>query len=55
MLNTNWNGKTYTFAMNGQTGKVVGDLPVDKKKFWKRVAMFFGIFAAVAALIALVL
>ncbi|MBO7245297.1 MAG: hypothetical protein J6V56_00865 [Clostridia bacterium] len=55
MLNTNWNGKTYTFAMNGQTGKVVGDLPVDKKKFWKRTAMFFGIFAAVAALIALVL
>jgi hypothetical protein len=33
----------------------VGDLPVDKKKFWKRTAMFFGIFAAVAALIALVL
>lgn len=52
MLNTNWNGKTYTFAMNGQTGKVVGDLPVDKKKFWKRTAMFFGIFAAVAAVIA---
>ncbi len=52
MLNTNWNGKTYTFAMNGQTGKVVGDLPVDKKKFWKRVGMFFGIFAAIAAVIA---
>lgn len=52
MLNTNWNGKTYTFAMNGQTGKVVGDLPVDKKKFWKRTAMFFGIFAAVAAVVA---
>ena len=30
MLNTNWNGKKYTFAMNGQTGKFVGDLPVDK-------------------------
>lgn len=30
LLNTTWNGKKYTFAMNGQTGKFVGDLPVDK-------------------------
>lgn len=31
LLNTTWNGKKYTFAMNGQTGKFVGDLPVDTK------------------------
>lgn len=30
ILNTTWGGKKYTFAMNGQTGKFVGDLPVDK-------------------------
>ena len=30
LLNTTWNQKKYTFAMNGQTGKFVGDLPVDK-------------------------
>ena len=24
LLNTSWNGKLYTFAMNGQTGKFVG-------------------------------
>ncbi len=30
ILNTTWNGNKYTFAMNGQTGKFVGDLPVDK-------------------------
>ena len=30
LLNTSWNGNQYTFAMNGQTGKFVGDLPVDK-------------------------
>ena len=30
LLNTTWNGEKYTFAMNGQTGKFVGDLPVDK-------------------------
>lgn len=29
LLNTTWNGTQYTFAMNGQTGKFVGDLPVD--------------------------
>lgn len=31
LLNTTWNGKKHTFAMNGQTGKFVGNLPVDKK------------------------
>ena len=31
ILNTTWNGKQYRFAMNGQNGKFVGDLPVDKK------------------------
>ena len=30
ILNTTRHGKKYTFAMNGQTGKFVGDLPVDK-------------------------
>ena len=39
LLNTSWNGKKYTFAMNGQTGKFVGDLPLDKGKFWKYVSL----------------
>ena len=30
LLNTTWNGRQYTFAMNGQTGKFVGNLPADK-------------------------
>lgn len=30
LLNTTWKGNKYVFAMNGQTGKFVGDLPVDK-------------------------
>ncbi|MDO4811503.1 MAG: hypothetical protein Q3985_06115 [Eubacteriales bacterium] len=30
LLNTTWNGNQYKFAMNGQTGKLAGDLPVDK-------------------------
>lgn len=35
ILNTTWNGQKYTFAMNGQTGKFVGNLPVDKGAYWK--------------------
>ncbi len=30
ILNTTWKGEKYTFAMNGQTGKLVGNLPLDK-------------------------
>ena len=30
MLTTKWKDETYMFAMNGQTGKFIGDLPVDK-------------------------
>ncbi|MCI5773551.1 MAG: hypothetical protein MR210_03210 [Erysipelotrichaceae bacterium] len=31
LLTTKWQGKNYTFAMNGQTGKFVGNLPCDRK------------------------
>lgn len=31
ILNTSWQDKKYTFAMNGQSGKFVGNIPVDKK------------------------
>ncbi len=43
MLNTKYNGKMYKFAINGQTGKVSGDLPIDKTK---RNLLFLGITAA---------
>lgn len=35
LLNTTWNGENYLFAMNGQTGKMVGDLPLDKAAYKK--------------------
>ena len=35
ILNTDWNGQKFTFAINGQTGKIAGDLPMDKGAFWK--------------------
>lgn len=37
LLNTTWKGEKYLFAMNGQTGKFVGNLPMDRKlyrKYW---------------------
>ena len=48
MLSTKWKGQSFLFAMNGQTGKLIGDLPVDKGKFWR-------LFAAIAAPLAAVL
>ena len=48
LLNTTWNGQKYTFAMNGQTGKFIGDLPVDMGAFWKWFAIIFGITFAIA-------
>lgn len=34
MLSSTYRGQRYIFAMNGQTGKMVGDLPMDKTAFW---------------------
>ena len=46
LLSTQWNGENYLFAMNGQTGKLVGNLPVSKGKFF---GTFIGIAAAIFA------
>ena len=43
LLNTKWEDKDFLFAMNGQTGKLVGNLPVSTKRV-------IGLFAAIAAL-----
>lgn len=47
LLNTTWNGNKYTFAMNGQTGKFVGDLPVDKGAAARWTVMLAAIFSVV--------
>ena len=55
VLNTNWNGNKYTFAMNGQTGKFVGNLPVDKGAFWKYFFIVAGaVFAGVLGILCLI-
>ena len=47
-LNTTWRGKQYVFAMNGQTGKFVGDLPLDKGAFVRYFALFTGIISVLS-------
>ena len=47
LLNTTWNGNKYTFAMNGQTGKFVGDLPVDKAAATRWTLILAAAFTAV--------
>ena len=49
LLTTNWNGERYTFAMNGQTGKFVGNLPMDKGAFWRYFVCTAGLCSVVAA------
>ncbi|MBP7186360.1 MAG: hypothetical protein KBA55_06305 [Ruminococcus sp.] len=46
ILNTSWNNNKYTFAMNGQTGKFVGDLPIDNGA---AARWFIGVSAVAAA------
>lgn len=48
LLNTTWNGQKYTFAMNGQTGKLSGDLPLDKVAYRKWLIGLTGIIGAAA-------
>ena len=47
ILNTRWNDKDFLFAMNGQTGKLAGELPVSNGKFW---ALFFAIAVPLSVL-----
>ena len=51
VLNTTWNNQKYTFAMNGQTGKFVGDLPVDSSAAMRMTAISGAIFSVIAMLI----
>ena len=51
LLSTKWKDQNYLFAMNGQTGKFIGDLPISWARFW---AWFGGIFAASAAVMSLI-
>ena len=55
LLNTTWKGKKYYFAMNRQTGKFVGDLPLDKKAYWKWFGIWTAIFSVIAFLLQIII
>jgi len=48
LMNLSWKGKTFRFAMNGQTGKIAGNLPIDKLKL---NGCIVGLFIAIDAAI----
>lgn len=47
MLNVKYKGETYKFAMNGQTGKSVGNYPASKAKL---ACLFMSVFAGLSGL-----
>ena len=49
LLNCEYNGKKYQYAVNGQTGKVVGDLPISKSRCLKFFCLYGGIAGAIVA------
>ena len=56
ILTTRYRDQVYTFAMNGQSGKMVGNLPIDWKLFWTyllSISLGSGaLIAAIACLLA---
>ena len=46
LLTTRWKGKQYLFAMNGQNGKFVGNLPLDLGAFWRWFFVWTGALSA---------
>jgi len=55
VLGTSWQGKNYIFAMNGQTGKFVGNMPLDKKAYRNWFAKIFGVAAAALLAVSLLI
>lgn len=48
LMNVEFRGKNYNYAMNGQSGKFVGTFPVDKGKYWGGL---IGILAGVSIIL----
>lgn len=53
LINDTYLGKKYTYAVNGQTGKIVGELPSSKMKLLAWGGGSFGITALILAIITL--
>ena len=55
MVNIKYKDKMYTFAMNGQTGKMIGDVPYSKGKLIVFIIILFIVFFVGVALLSLIL
>lgn len=53
LVTSKYGGKPFTFAVNGQTGKITGRLPISWGRFWGFFALFGGISAVVFTLLML--
>ena len=40
LMTTTYKGETYLYAMNGQNGRIAGNMPVDSGAFWKWYAIY---------------
>jgi hypothetical protein len=49
MFTYNYKGKVYMFAMNGQTGKIAGNLPISKL----RATVWFALISAAVFIVLL--
>ena len=55
MVNVKYNEKMYIFAMNGQTGEFIGNIPLDKGKVVLYTIMYLAIFFVGAILVSYLL
>ena len=55
MLNIKYEGKMYPFAMNGETGKMIGNIPYSKGKAFRYYLIVFIISFAILCLISYLL
>ena len=51
LLNTTYQGQKYQFAMNGQSGKFIGDMPIGKKEYWIWKLIWTAILSGVSWLV----
>ena len=50
-----YNDMSYPFYVNGQTGKIVGTVPLSKKKIWSYAATWWGVLTALMVVINLII
>ena len=55
LFETVYGDKKYQFAINGQTGKMVGELPVDRGAFWRYLCGFTAVGTAVCSILGILL